>query len=121
MLTHGQMISMISGEQVVLLTPTIAYDENKDEIETWTETPINNVLFGRPSTTQIDEVMRLYSVEISYALGIPKTFKGSLRGCLVRRLRDGLVYRVLGDPQPLPIENCPTPWNREAAAVIVDG
>lgn len=115
------MISMISGEQVVLLTPTIAYDENKDEIETWTETPINNVLFGRPSTTQIDEVMRLYSVEISYALGIPKTFEDSLRGCLVRRLRDGLVYRVLGDPQPLPIENCPTPWNREAAAVIVDG
>lgn len=112
---------MISGEQVVLLTPTIAYDENKDEIETWTETPLDNVLFGRPSTEQIEEVMRLYSVEISYTLGIPKTYTGSLRGCKVARARDGQTFQIMGEPQPLPPEICPTPWNREAYAVIVDG
>ena len=70
---------------------------------------------------QVDEIMRLYSVEISYALGIPKTFTGSLRGCKVRRLRDGQVFSIMGNPQPLPTELCPTPWNREALAVIVDG
>lgn len=112
---------MIKGESVVLLTPTVAYDENKDEVMTWTETPIDNVLFGRPSTEQLEEVMRLYSVEISYTLGIPKTYQGTLRGCQVRRLRDGLTYSIMGDPQPIPIELCPTAWNREAAAVIVDG
>lgn len=112
---------MFKGESVVLLTPTISYDENKDEVQTWAETPIDNVLFGRPSTEQLEEVMRLYSVEINYTLGIPKTYQESLRGCQVRRLRDGLTYRIMGDPQPIPIENCPTPWNREAAAVIVDG
>lgn len=112
---------MISGEQVVLLTPTIAYDENKDEIESWTETPLDNVLFGRPSTEQIEEVMRLHSVEISYTLGIPKAFTGSLRGCKVFRPRDNMTYSIMGNPQPLPSENCPTPWNREAYAVVVDG
>ena len=112
---------MLKGETVTIYTPTITYDENKDEVTTWAETELDNVLFGRPSTEQVDEIMRLYSVEISYALGIPKTFTGSLRGCKVRRLRDGQVFSIMGNPQPLPTELCPTPWNREALAVIVDG
>ena len=112
---------MLSGETVMLLRQTTSYDENKDEVISYQEETIDNVLFGRPSTEQVDEIMRLYSVEISYALGIPKTFTGSLRGCKVRRLRDGQVFSIMGNPQPLPTELCPTPWNREALAVIVDG
>ena len=112
---------MFSGEPATIKRPTYAYDELHDRIETWTDEPLENVLFGRPTTEQMDEAMRLYSVEISYTLGIPKTYQDSLRGCMVYRPRDGKTYRVLGDPQPIPIENCPTPWNREASAVIVDG
>lgn len=114
-------MSLFKGESVTLRTPTIGYDENKDEVTTWTETQIDNVLFGRPSTEQIEEVMRLYSVEVSYTLGVPKAYTASLRGCEVFRPRDGKTYRIVGDPMPLPPELCPTPWNREAQAVIVDG
>lgn len=112
---------MFSGESVTVKRPIYDYDENHDRVELWTDEPLDNVLFGRPTTEQMDEAMRLYSVEISYTLGIPKTYQDSLRGCMVYRPRDGKTYRVLGDPQPIPIENCPTPWNREASAVIVDG
>ncbi len=114
-------MSLFKGEPVTIKTPTITYDENKDEIETFTETELDNVLFGRPSTEQLDETMRLYGVEISYVLGIPKVYTSSLRGCLVYRPRDGQAFRIMGDPQPLPPEICPTPWNREAMAVVVDG
>ena len=118
------------------LTERIAYirglaeglklDENKDEVTTWTETELANVLFGKPSTEQVDETMRLYGVHAQYVLGIPKTFTDSLRGCYVVRERDaGLStppeYWIAGDPQPLPPELCPTPWNREAIAGWVDG
>lgn len=133
---------MIKGESVTIYTPSATYDENKDEVFTFTAETVDNVLFGRPTTEQMDEVMRLYSVEVAYTLGIPKTYDKSLRGCYVVRARDvGEVsgatgatgetgqqqaveppkYWIAGDPQPLPLENCPTPWNREAYAVIVDG
>lgn len=116
---------MFSGETVTLYTPTVTYDENKDEVFTYTPQTVENVLFGKPSTEQVDEAMRLYSVEAQYVLGIPKTFTESLRGCYVTRARDGSStppkYWIAGDPQPLPPEICPTPWNREALAGWVDG
>ena len=112
---------MLRGEQATVKRPAYEYDELHDRVETWSDEPVENVLFGRPTTEQIDEAMRLYSVEVSYTLGIPKTYQASLRGCMVYRPRDGRTYRILGDPMPLPPEICPTPWNREAMAVIVDG
>ena len=112
---------MFSGESVTVKRPIYDYDENHDRVELWTDEPLDNVLFGRPTTEQMDDAMRLYSVEVSYVLGIPNTYETSLRGCMVYRPRDGRTYRILGDPLPLPVELCPTPWNREASAVIVDG
>lgn len=114
-------MALFKGETVTILTPTIAYDENKDETVTWAETELDNVLFGRPTTEQVDEAMRLYGVHAQYTLGIPKDYSGSLRGCKVYRPRDENTYYIAGDPQPLPIEICPTPWNREAIAGWVDG
>lgn len=111
----------IKGESITLLTPTITYDENKDEVMTWTETELSNVLFASPSTDQVDEAMRLYGVHAQYALHFPQTFTASLRGCKVYRPRDGLTYTIAGDPQPFPPELCPTSWNREAIAGWVDG
>ena len=112
---------MISGETVTVLTPTVAYDANKDPVTTWAEAEVGNVLFGYPSTEDADGAMRAFGVRAAYKLGIPKEFTGSLRGCKVRRHRDGAVFDIAGDPQPLPPELCPTPWNREAIAGWVDG
>ena len=114
-------MTLLKGEPVTIYTPTITYDENKDEVVTWTETELDNVLFGKPSTEQVDETMRLYGVHAQYSLGIPKEYTDSLRGCKVYRPRDERMYVIAGDPMPLPPEICPTPWNREAIAGWVDG
>lgn len=112
---------MLRGEAVTVRTPTVAYDGAKDEVVSWSEEALDNVLFGQPTTEQVDEAMRLYGVRAQYTLGIPKAFTGSLRGCEVYRPRDGRTYVIAGDPMPLPPESCPTPWNREAIAGWVDG
>ena len=112
---------MLKGETVTIYTPTIAYNAAKDEIAEYTPTTVDNVLFGMPSTEQIDEAMRLYGVRAQHTLGIPKTYAASLRGCYAIRSRDGAKFWIAGDPQPLPPEICPTPWNREAIAGWVDG
>ena len=114
-------MALFKGEPVTIKTPIITYDENKDEVATWTEIELDNVLFGRPTTEQVDEAMRLYGVHAQYTLGIPKTFTDSLRGCKVYRPRDGRTYTIAGDPMPIPPEICQTPWNREAIAGWVDG
>lgn len=117
---------LLHGETVTVLRPAIAYDERMDPVATWTPEVIDNVLFGRPTTEQVDEVMRAYGVHAQYVLGIPKVYAASLRGCKVTRARDAELddspeYVVAGDPQPLPPEMCPTPWNREAVVGWTDG
>ena len=161
---------MLRGETVTIYTPTVTYDEAMDEVAEYTPTVVGNVLFGRPTTEQTDEAMRLYGVRAQYTLGIPKTYTASLRGCYVVRgaaeepdatddasaanetsgtaetdetaetveaestgtaettdteddADEGTEQRfwIAGDPQPLPPEICPTPWNREAIAGWVDG
>lgn len=115
---------LLHGETVTVWRPTIAYDERKDCVKTWTPETVENVLFGRPSTEDVDAAMRAYGVHVQYAIGIPKTYTESLRGCKVTRARDGQdppEYVVAGDPAPLPPELCPTPWNREVMVGWVDG
>ena len=132
---------MLRGEGVTVWRPTTTHDSRMDPVTTYVPEHVDNVLFGRPSTEQVDESMRLYGVRAAYVLGIPKAYAKSLRGCRVTRDRDmppvtttttttttttgpemwEPAYVVAGDPQPLPVELCPTPWNREAVAGWVDG
>lgn len=119
-------VTLLRGETVTVLRPSISYDERMDPVTTWTPESVDNVLFGRPSTEQADGAMRAYGVHAQYVLGIPKEYTASLRGCKVTRARDAGLddppeYIVAGDPQPLPPELCPTPWNREAIVGWVDG
>ena len=116
---------MLKGETVTIYTPAFSYDEAKDEVAEYTPTVVGNVLFGRPTTDQYDEAMRLYGVRAQYTLGIPKAYTVSLRGCYV--VRSGSPtgaeqkFWIAGDPQPMPAGICPTAWNREAIAGWVDG
>ncbi|MBQ9620550.1 MAG: hypothetical protein IJR41_01250 [Atopobiaceae bacterium] len=111
---------MFRGEAADFWLPSMTYDaDTKDEIIEYSPKRVENVLFGRPTTEQADASMRMYGVEAQYVLGIPKGFTASLRGCYVTRVRDGsdpVKFWIAGDPQPLPPELCPTPWNREAVA-----
>lgn len=116
----------LAGERVTVWRPSTTYDERMDPVTTWEPETVENVLFGRPSTEDVDEAMRQFGVRVQYALGIPKGYTASLRGCKVTRERDSGMdhppeYVVAGDPAPLPPELCPTPWNREALVGWVDG
>lgn len=113
---------MFKGEPVTVLVPTITYDQaTKDEIVSYAEQPVDNVLFASPSTEQIEEAMNLFGVHAQYVLHFPQEYTDSLRGCKVMRPRDGRTYTVAGDPQPYPPENCPTDWNRGVTVGWVDG
>ena len=118
-------MAMLRGESVKVYAPTVTYDANtRDEAVTWTATEVDNVLWGQPTTEQVDEAMRLHGIHAQYTLGVPKSFTGSMRGCYVTRDRDGTdppKYWVVGDPMPLPPEICPTDWNREAVVGRSDG
>ena len=134
------MLSLV-GEGVTIWRPATTYDARMDPVTAWQPEHVDNVLFGRPSTEQVDETMRAYGVHVQYVLGIPKAYGKSLRGCRVTRDRDVIsgasattttttttgpemvppVYVVAGDPAPLPPELCPTDWNREAMVGWVDG
>ena len=126
----------LAGEGVTVWRPSVTYDERMDPVTTWVPEHVDNVLFGRPSTEDVDGAMRAYGVHVQYTLGIPKSYTASLRGCRVTRDRDATTaatttttgpemweptYVVAGDPAPLPPELCPTDWNREALVGWADG
>ena len=121
---------LLSGEDVMVLVPSIYYDGQGDEAVTYGPDngqgaepgiPVANVLFGRPQTAPIEEAARYHGATVAYTLGFPASFSGSLRGCRVKRMRDGAMYEVSGDPQPLPPELCPTTWNREVEVTAAHG
>jgi hypothetical protein len=117
---------MIRGEDVVVHRPQTSLDSRKDPAEVWEHEPVANVLFGFPTTDDLDQAMRAYGTRVKYKIGIPKAYAASLKGCTITRMRDaGLEhppeYRVIGDPAPIPPEICPTAWNRECYVEEIDG
>lgn len=113
------MVGLLRGEAVTVIRPTVTYDERKDPVTEWAEESLDNVLFDSPTTADVAGAMREFGVRCDYKLHIPKTYDKSLRDCLIRRERDGRVWKVAGDPQPLAWS--PLDWDREALVGWVDG
>ena len=86
-------LTRLHGETVTVMRPTITYDDAYDPVETWADETVDNVLFGRPTTEDVDATMRAFGVHVAYVLGIPKLYTASLRACKV--VRDWLM-RVVG-------------------------
>ena len=107
-------------ETVTVKTPTISYDASKNESVSWSEQTVSGVLFGRPSTEDLNETARYNGVEIAYTVAFPKEFTGNLRGCKVVR-SDGESFDVLGDPRAVDASLCPTPWNRAVDVAVAHG
>ncbi len=110
---------MLTGETVIVRTPSIGYDEHTEEVITWTEEHIQNVLVAPASTEDLEGIQRAYGVKLAFTLGFPKTFSHSLRGCEI--IVRGITCRVIGDPQPNAIKNCPTAWWYTAHVEAVHG
>lgn len=112
-------VQLISGEEVTVLTPSTTYDGHMDEVTTWDEQVVENVVVSPSSTSDADEASRPHATQAALTLGFPKAFSAPLRGCRVR-VR-GRLFSVIGDPQPNSLENCPTPWWYTASVEVCDG
>ena len=112
-------ISLLRGERVTVLTPTVGYDEHGEETVSWEPEGVDNVLVAPGSTSDVTDSTRPGGTRAALRLGFPKTFSARLRGCRVA-VR-GRTYSVIGDPMPNSADNCPTAWWYTADVEAVDG
>ena len=112
-------LGLIAGESVTVRTPTVSYDEHMEEVVTWDEATVANVVVTPGATSDVLDGTRPDGTRVAFTLGFPKTFTASLRGCHV--LVRGIECAVIGDPQPYTADNTPGPWNYTAEVERVDG
>lgn len=110
---------LIAGEAVTVRTPSVSYDEHMEEVVTWEEEDVENVLVTPGATSDVADGTRPGGTRTAFTLGFPKTFTAPLRGCRVA-VR-GIECAVVGDPQPLAAGNVPGAWNYTAEVERVDG
>lgn len=115
----GNLPSLLQGEAVTVLTPSVAYDEHMEAVETWEREEVQNVLVAPGYTSDVAGTARPDGTRAVFTLGFPKTFSKPLRGCRV--VVRGSVYSVIGDPQPNSAANCPTRWWYTAEVEAVEG
>lgn len=102
---------MIKGVSVTVKTPVYTVDRYNNAIPDGYETAdVSNVLISPGATSNL-EAGRPDGVKVAYTLHFPKTFAGSLEGCIVALPSPyGGEYRVIGNPKPYMGANCPTNW-----------
>lgn len=111
---------MIKGEQVIVLHPSSSStDPFGAPIKEYTEEPVENVVIHPSDPSDYTATNRPEGTTIQWVLHFPKTYTASLRECLVN-VR-GEVYAIEGDPMPFMNVNTPTPWNRKAYALRIEG
>ena len=112
-------LGLIAGEAVTVRTPSIGYDEHMEEVVTWDEATVQNVVVTPGATSDVLDSTRPDGTRVAFTLGFPKSYTAPLRGCHV--LVRGVECAVIGDPQPLTPGNVPGPWNYTAEVERVDG
>lgn len=112
-------LGLIAGESVTVRTPTVSYDEHMEEVVTWGEATVQNVVVTPGATSDVLDSTRPDGTRVAFTLGFPKTFTASLRGCRV--IVRGVECAVIGDPHPYTAENVPGAWNYTAEVARVDG
>ena len=112
-------LGLIAGETVTVRTPTVGYDEHMEEVVTWDEATVGNVVVTPGATSDVLDSTRPDGTRVAFTLGFPKTFTEPLRGC--RCVVRGIECAVIGDPQPYTAENVPGAWNYTCEVAMVDG
>lgn len=111
---------MIFGENIQL---RVRRSESVDEFGNesaeygWPQT-VNNVLVA-PSSAQDLGAERPDGDATIMAFHFPKTYIGSLKGCLIGW--GDKLWEVIGDPQPYSKDSTPGMWNRPVQARLVEG
>jgi hypothetical protein len=112
---------VIRGVEVTVKTPSRKYttdtppvpvsDRFGNAVYEYASQTVANVLVS-PGATNDLEASRPEGVTVAYTLHFPKTFNGSLEGCIVTLPAPWAGdYRVIGDPRSYIDANCPTPWH----------
>lgn len=111
---------MIRGEQVIVLHPTIdSVDPYGAPVVSYAEDVVENVVIHPSDPSDYTDTNRPEGTLIQWVLHFPKTYTADLRECLVE-VR-GERFAIEGDPKPYMDVNTPTPWNRRAYALRVEG
>lgn len=111
---------MIFGELIGLqLLRSGSVDEfgNERAEYGWSQT-VANVL-AAPSSSQDLGAERPDGNATVMTFHFPKTYIGSLKGCLIGW--GGKQWEVIGDPQPYSRDSTPGMWNRPVQARLVEG
>lgn len=114
---------MINGVTVTVSTPTET--ETKDSFgnveHTWADSTVDNVLVSPGATSDL-EASRPEGVTVAYTLHFPKTFTGSLEGCLVTLPEPWAgTYCVIGAPGAYIDANTPTAWHMPVEIEVAHG
>ena len=111
---------MIKGETVAVLHPSAdGSDPFGAPVRQYEPETVENVVIHPADPSDYTETNRPDGALVQWVLHFPKTYTASLRECKV--VVRGETYDVEGDPMPYMEVNCPTPWNRRAYALRVEG
>lgn len=67
-------VQLLHGETVVVRTPSVEYDEHMEEVETWTEATVENVLVAPGSTSDVTDSTRPDGTRVAFTLGSRSRF-----------------------------------------------
>lgn len=111
---------MIFGERIVLQArQSGSLDEFRNErAEYGSAQTLSNVLVA-PSSSQDLGAERPDGNATVMTFHFPKTYVGSLKGCLIGW--KGRWWEVIGNPQPYSKDSTPGVWNRPVQARLVEG
>lgn len=111
---------MIFGERVALRKrDSGSLDEfGNERVEYQQSFSVNNVLVA-PSSSQDLGAERPDGDATVMTFHFPKTYIGSLKGCLIAW--GGRWWEVIGDPWPYARNSTPGVWNRPVQARLVEG
>lgn len=111
---------MIFGENIVLRDRwSGSVDEfGNEKAEYGSGQTVSNVLVA-PSSSQDLGAARPDGDATVMTFHFPKTYIGSLKGCLIGWR--GAWWEVIGDPKPYSKESTPGVWNRPVQARLVKG
>lgn len=115
------MPRMLRGETVVVARPTAgAMDAHGNLVPGGTESECVERVLPQPGGTEFLSASRPEGARVDMTFHFPKGYAGpSLKGAVI--LRGGRRYAVIGDPQPFPAANCPTPWSMAVECEACDG
>lgn len=111
------------GVTVILKEKTnIGTDALGQDIFSTKDVSINDVLVGRPESTEIQNALTLYGKQIAYTLSIPKGDTHVwYKSQVVLPAPWSATFNVIGDAVETIEANTPTRWNRVVQLERIDG